>query len=590
MNDSIRRDLRALLADGLEAVVEPTLSQSRLLSHLRALGQRLEEEHFQLAVLGQFNRGKSTLLNALLGHPLLPMAITPLTAIPTFIRNGVTPDLTITYKSGRRDRTEAAQIADLGPHLAQTVAEGANTLHAQGVARVDVTIPLLLSGGVTLIDTPGIGSTQRHNTETAESVLPECDGALLVISVDPPITEAEIDYLSRIRATVAHVIVVMNKIDTVDAADHAAAVTFVREVLVDRGGFTQAPTIFSVSAKNALRAKLANDSCLLAASGLPDLEVYLGDLLVREKIAILRKAAKEKARHIVSDLRVETNMRLNALLLPLDELGAKIAIFKRSVTAFEHEKQRLQDLLTGDWARALRTMESACEELYQTAKRDLRQALASRIADAATNDAARAIVEQAVAAYFDKELRDVAVSISERIDAAVNSHQSRAEELLDLVRKTAAGLMQVPLRDRIPNETFRSVREPYWVTSGHVDSLQSLTADGLARLLPASYRARRNRQRLLKGIDTVVLRNVGNLQWAMRQNVDDTFRRLGPLLDQRFTESIAATSEIMRIASDRKRQHDAALREEIEILRKSAGNLAAIEEELTKLPDLTSHD
>lgn len=440
-----------------------------------------------------------------------------------------------------------------------------------------------------MIDTPGIGSTRRHNTKTAEAVLPECDGALLVISVDPPITEAEIDYLSRIQSTVAHVIVVMNKIDTVDAIDQETAVTFVRDVLVDRGGFTQPPMIFGVSAKNALRAKLANDASLLAASGLPDLEVYLGDLLVREKVAILRRAIGEKARNIVSDLRVGAAMRLNALLLPLDELDEKIATFGRSITAFEQQKRHLQDLLTGDWARALKTIEGACDELYETAKSDLRATLEPRIAASATNDAARVVVQQAIAAYFDKNLRDVAVRIGEFIDAIVNNHRSRADELLDLVRKTAAGLMQVPLHDRTAGETFKSAREPYWVTSGHIDSLQSLTADGLARLLPASYRNKRTRQRLIRGIDTAVLRNVGNLQWAMRQNVDDTFRRLGPLFDQRFAKGIAATSEIMRIASDMKRQHNVALREEIEAMRKSVDKLAAIEEELATLPDLVSH-
>ena len=80
--------------------------------------------------------------------------------------------------------------------LTAFVTEEANPRNVLNVARVDVFLPAqLLERGVVLIDTPGVGSTHRHQTAAADAVLPECDAALFVVSADPPITEIEIDYL-----------------------------------------------------------------------------------------------------------------------------------------------------------------------------------------------------------------------------------------------------------------------------------------------------------------------------------------------------------------------------------------------------------
>ena len=137
---------------------------------------RLAAGRFQLAVLGQFKRGKSTLLNALLGVDALPTDVVPVTAIPTFL---------------------------------------------------EVFLPSeLLACGLLLFDTPGVGSTFRHNTAAADAVLAECDAALFVVSPDPPITEVEVQFLARVRQKVERVIVVLNKIDTLEPDEVEPVATF----------------------------------------------------------------------------------------------------------------------------------------------------------------------------------------------------------------------------------------------------------------------------------------------------------------------------------------------------------------------------
>jgi hypothetical protein len=84
----------SVLLDKVEpSLPHPTPTQRALLGKLNDVQKRIEEGRLRVAVLGQFKRGKSTLLNALLGVPLLPTGVTPVTAIPTVIKAGNTPSV-----------------------------------------------------------------------------------------------------------------------------------------------------------------------------------------------------------------------------------------------------------------------------------------------------------------------------------------------------------------------------------------------------------------------------------------------------------------------------------------------------------------
>jgi hypothetical protein len=143
-------------------------------------------------VLGQFKRGKSTLLNALLGAPVLPTGVTPVTAIPTFINAGSKAAARITFKDGKESllTTIESEIPDV---LERYISEVKNPHNRLNVKCVETEVPSeFLDHGIVLIDTPGVGSTFVHNTRAAEAVLVECDAAVFVVSPDPPITEVEV--------------------------------------------------------------------------------------------------------------------------------------------------------------------------------------------------------------------------------------------------------------------------------------------------------------------------------------------------------------------------------------------------------------
>jgi ribosome biogenesis GTPase A len=172
-----RNNLAALLMRAEACLNGAGAGFLRYSNSLAALRERLVEERLQVAVLGQFKRGKSTFLNALLGAPVLPTGVVPLTAIATFIRWAATPSIRVAYLDDRpAGKLRAPDIGQIPEQLARFVTEEGNPHNRLKVARVDLFYPApILRHGIVLIDTPGVGSTLRHNTEAAIDVLPECD-------------------------------------------------------------------------------------------------------------------------------------------------------------------------------------------------------------------------------------------------------------------------------------------------------------------------------------------------------------------------------------------------------------------------------
>jgi GTPase SAR1 family protein len=98
-----------LLARAASSIPNPTPAQQEILERLNWLRARVDEGLLRVAVLGQFKRGKSTLLNALLGAPVLPTGVTPVTAIPTFIKAGPKAAARITFKDGKEPRLTSVE-------------------------------------------------------------------------------------------------------------------------------------------------------------------------------------------------------------------------------------------------------------------------------------------------------------------------------------------------------------------------------------------------------------------------------------------------------------------------------------------------
>ena len=189
------------------------------------LREKIENNVFNLVVLGQFKRGKTSLINALLGAEILPTAVVPLTSIATILKYGETFKIKVYFKGGRVIEIEPAS-------LTQYVTEKGNPKNEKDVKEVIITYPSsYLKDGVRLIDTPGVGSVYEHNTDVAYQYLPKSDAALFLLSVEQPVSKAELEFLNDVKEYSHRIFFLQNKADYVGAEDLAESLSFSRGII-----------------------------------------------------------------------------------------------------------------------------------------------------------------------------------------------------------------------------------------------------------------------------------------------------------------------------------------------------------------------
>jgi GTP-binding protein EngB required for normal cell division len=244
---------------------------------LRELFARLAEDRFNLVVVGRFSRGKTSLMNAILGTGRLPVGIVPLTSVITTVTYGSKEQVVIHYHD--HGLTSEVPLEALPEYVTQQRNPG----NVRRVKTAEVKLPAeILRRGFYFIDTPGLGSPIPENTLTTESFLPEADAMLLVTSYESPLSEEERRVLQAAAASARRAYVVLNKHDTVSSGERAEVLNYAREQL--SAWFDQnTPPVFSVSALDGLAAKRSGDTARLAASGLPELETELVRFLLTEK-------------------------------------------------------------------------------------------------------------------------------------------------------------------------------------------------------------------------------------------------------------------------------------------------------------------
>lgn len=278
------------------------------------LREKLSAGVFTLVVVGQFKRGKSSLINALLGHNLMPVGVVPLTSIVTVLRYGSAPAAHVEFQSGEARDISLREVVEYAT-------EKANPGNTKDVRRVVVDYPSdWLLGGVRIVDTPGIGSVYQHNTDSTYAYLPEADAVLFVTSTDQPVSRGELDFLGEIRHQAGKIFCLLNKSDYLGADELKEALEFSAQALQQATG--QPLPVHPVSARQALAAKLAGDAIGLERSGFPAFETTLRRFFGEEKTAVWRHSLTHDLVRLIVDARLKLHAERQALLLPLERSRA----------------------------------------------------------------------------------------------------------------------------------------------------------------------------------------------------------------------------------------------------------------------------
>jgi GTP-binding protein EngB required for normal cell division len=296
----------------------------------RALAARVSEGRFYLACIGQFKRGKSTLINALIGEPVLPVGFIPVTAVPTVIRFGAHPRARVQARDGS---WQEIAVSDLN----QYVSEEHNPENAKGVTGVEVFVPsALLSTGMCLVDTPGLGSVFTGNTAATQAFIPHIDAALVVVGADPPLAGEELALVEAVGRQVQNLILVLNKADRTTDAEREAAVGFTEKVLEKRLKRSAGP-VFEVSAADQLENRGPERDWGKLVAALEHLVQGSGRQLIQEACDRGVQRLSEQLLAIITEER-------EALDRPIEESERRIAVMRETIAEAERSMRELEFL------------------------------------------------------------------------------------------------------------------------------------------------------------------------------------------------------------------------------------------------------
>ncbi|HUA07968.1 MAG TPA: dynamin family protein [Candidatus Acidoferrales bacterium] len=483
-NDEVSKHLDALSA------LADTYGDDVVRADIASLIEQTQTNVASVAVLGQFKRGKSSLVNTLLGEDVLPTGRLPLTGVTTTVSYGARGSM-VRYLDGRE---EDADLRD----LATFVTEEYNPENRLGVARVDVELPLTLLHDMVLIDTPGIGSTLAHNTQAAQEASERVDLAIFVTGPEPPITSEEAAFLRQVHNLAERVIVVLAKIDLVRGAEREI-LAFTRRVLDE--ALPRSIPLFAVNATSpderidALREAIVGAA---AAGG--------GSLA--------RRSRSRRAQRVAARLRRSLDLRRAVVLLPGAQRARAQEVFSELADEIDERGQNLIRAIEQFPTEELVSIDILLDTLFEEASAALRGDL-ERFVDLGPTQGEQNIYEH-VAACESLWSSQVSSSLDKRIEKRRASALKLVAELERRFAEAANEALGLAWSEQDAGDRGEfGAREAATRMSGPVPTtgLEILTG-GIMAALPGPLRSRALRKRYHALIGELLDRSKGRVRSA----------------------------------------------------------------------------
>lgn len=518
------------------SLLEPLLPAQRRAA-LRDAVARVAQGRARVLVLGEAKRGKSTLVNALFGAPLLPTGALPLTSVTTVVAVGAPARAEARYRDGAHADIALSAVAEL-------VSEKGNPGNERGVDRVLVTAPCdFLAPGTEVVDTPGTGSVNLANTDEARRALSSLDVAVLVVAADPPVSVVELDLVADAMATASRAVVVVNKADLLAGDELAEVVDFTSRVVAERLG--QPVQVFPLSALAARRRSDGFDTFAAWLAG--ELESHGSAHALASTARALRREASvlRDALRVQEELLRRRGEHGTATIAALSEILDRAGDRARAAVDHLHgEARRLRGRLDETHEKAVAgALEASAQILAELSERhadgspeDLAESVRSTVADATRVRAQDWFA--ATAADLDNGMRQ----------AAVRAMESLRAELAE-ARRAAGELLQVELSDVIDLPGVDPPRTPSFEASVH-PGWEELVSAAVKRRLPAQLRRRQVLRELDGWRQTAVPRPFGRARSTLQDSLREADRAAERSVEATRTEHIAALQQGVVVAQD----------------------------------------
>ena len=464
-------------------------------SRLKSLCRRLENKEFIISVFGQFKRGKSTFINSALGEKILPVGIVPVTSVVTQIKYGRKGAVIF---SGDGYRSVALDELD------DYINERYNPDNVKKVDSVQINYPnKMLSSGITIVDTPGVGSMHKRNSEAAYGFVKSSDAVIFMLSVDSPINEIERDFLSEIKEYASKIYFAVNKKDIVTPGELEEYTAYCRRYL---GEITGAGDIkvYTICAKDEKDEGLAS----LLSDILKDIKTHGEEMLVdslRIKSQDISQEALGKVELFISAL----SMPMNKLEEAAEALGEKLG----KLESISKETSYLIDQRTDELMENIRGA-------FGDEKRRIIEEASARIKEVCGEEPSLKprLLEEKIGGMLEGFLSARLSELNEKGTAMLKEGYEKAANLFGESLANIHGFLSAAIKElfgveyRFEEEAYTlSDASDFYININRTDSPFFFETNRTARLLPKGVANKIIMQRVSERMAEDVSRNVTNI-------------------------------------------------------------------------------
>lgn len=395
---------------------------------------KLEADCFHLVVVGEFNHGKTTFVNALLGDRVLPVGVTPTTAVIHHIVHATEPRARLVQRDGEVSSLEFEHVRDFAV---------SGERDSERVKFLEVGFPAdLLSERIVLVDTPGVNDLSLTRAEITYGYIPRSDAVLFVLDAGQPVKESERQFLEQqlIGKSRDKIVFVVAKSDIWSDSERGEALDYVRNRL---SGLVENPAVFAISALAALEGRRGE-------SGLDELEAHLKDFLAEERGKILLSNALGEGLSAASVLARGVEARRRAASMSAEQIARRVEMLERDLEGhadtIESRRMMIREQVGAIKARSRANLDRFCDDTI---------AKLPSIVEAASADDVKqhlgAFLERSFKEWATAETGEMAGALEELAERVMALVREDANEVAGRVSETMGGSLETP---RIEVDSF----------------------------------------------------------------------------------------------------------------------------------------
>jgi ribosome biogenesis GTPase A len=494
-------------------------------------------------VVGEFNHGKSTFVNALLGAPVLPMGVTPTTAVIHQVVHGVRGAKAI-LESGE---TRIVPFDEVGSY----VVGGSATTDAVRYLEVHYPSALLnmgngeaAGGGVVLVDTPGVNDLNSTRAEITYSYVPKADAILFLLDAGQILKESERTFLANklLSQSRDKVLFVINKIDLLDDDEKQQALSYAKTQLAK---LVAEPRVYAVSAEKALAGERE-------ASGLGALERDLVKFLEEDRGRVLLDNALDEGLRTAVTLRRGIDVQKQALLLDHGELEKRLATIEQDLSSTRDSHARREQKIRESLAGIKALVRKECEEFGKRFSASLPAEIESSKAD----DLKRYLpnfMEERFRNFADRQGLELAKRLERVAEEAIAFVSEEARAKGEKIAEAFPGAPKVDLQvSTLAYDVGVIALGAFGLTVMAVSNIFVGGAMALAApVLAYVFRERADRdlkKRAIEEAPQAVEKAAGDLATAFEQQIDEFGDKLVDFVKNASEELTQSMAEVVRHA------------------------------------------